>query len=279
MRKPLTFLVYIGGKRYMLKHILDLLDYSKTCYIELFGGSAKVLLNKPPHKVEIYNDCWYDIYNLFKIVSQQETYDKLLEIINNYVYCEQLFYDWWHAEPRDDIERAAKTYITINSSFNGNMTGFGYSFLRNEAVKFWSKVDMLREVRERLKNVTILNRDYKKVLEMIKNESDIMLYADPPYFGCEDYYKATFTKEDHYILAEYLNKAQYSVLLSYYEFPGIYDLYPKGKWRYYYFEKAKHSCYNPWGDDVRRPRAVELLIANYDTKMDTDRKQLVLFED
>lgn len=271
MPKPLNFFNYMGGKFYMLRHILNMIDYSKTCYVELFGGSGKVLLNKKPHKVEIYNDFDYNLYNLFKVVQNEETFSKFKEKLDNFLYMEQMFKDWRELEPKDDIERAVKFYILLNASFNGNCSSFSYGFGRNKAVSFSNGLQNLSAIKERLKNVTILNRDYKEVLESLKDKTDIMLYADPPYYGTESYYKGNFSKEDHYKLAEYLNQAQYSVLLSYYEFPAIYDLYPKDKWNYYYISVSKHSFgITKTQQAQKRPKAVELLICNYDPQINNN---------
>lgn len=264
MPKPLCFIRYMGGKFYLLKHILNLLDYSKTCYVELFGGSGKVLLNKKPHKVEIYNDFDYNLYTLFKVVQNEETFSKFKEKLDNFLYMEKMFYDWRALEPKDDVERAVKFYILYNASFAGQLESFGYSFSHNIASTFSNKLKGLSVIKERLRNVTILNRDYKDVLESLKDKTDVMLYADPPYYGTESYYNVSFPKEEHYKLAEYLNQAKYSVLLSYYEFPGIYELYPKTKWNYHYITVTKHSCgVTKLQQRKERPRAVELLICNY----------------
>src|SRR5712671_4007242 len=47
---------YYGGKFSHLDFILPLLPTHFTHYSEVFGGSAAVLINRPPAPVETYND-------------------------------------------------------------------------------------------------------------------------------------------------------------------------------------------------------------------------------
>ena len=51
----LNIAAYAGGRSYILKHIFSVMPPHKV-YIEVFGGLAPVLLNKPRSRVEIYND-------------------------------------------------------------------------------------------------------------------------------------------------------------------------------------------------------------------------------
>lgn len=55
--QTLSAFPYYGGKAALAPVIRDMLDYANTeVFIEPFGGGARVLLNKPRHPVEIYND-------------------------------------------------------------------------------------------------------------------------------------------------------------------------------------------------------------------------------
>jgi len=73
----LSFFPYIGGKYYMLSTLLKLIPKHRI-YLELFGGSAKLLLNKEPSKIEVYNDYSKQIANLFYVATFKfdEFYEK-----------------------------------------------------------------------------------------------------------------------------------------------------------------------------------------------------------
>ncbi|MCB0538910.1 MAG: DNA adenine methylase, partial [Bacteroidetes bacterium] len=76
------------------------------------------------------------------------------------------------------------------------------------------------------------------------NTSDSFIYCDPPYFSNEDNYdgekKGDFKiDKDHKRLAKVVNESKARVAVSYYEFDGIYELYPKPKFKY-----EKKEVYN-----------------------------------
>ena len=57
---------YYGGKFSHLDFILPLLPTHFTHYCEVFGGSAAVLINRPPASVETYNDLDGEVVNFFE---------------------------------------------------------------------------------------------------------------------------------------------------------------------------------------------------------------------
>jgi len=79
-----SFLIW-EGSFYLLDKLLKLIPSHET-YIEPFGGSAKLLLNKPPSKVEIYNDADIRLANLFYVVSNEATFNEFYEKVNRLVY-------------------------------------------------------------------------------------------------------------------------------------------------------------------------------------------------
>jgi len=261
----ISFFKYMGGKSHMINEINALLDYDKKCYLELFGGSAKVLLNKPKHEIEIYNDNDSNLVNLFEVVKNK--HEEFLEWFDLKLYSKELYQKYFQELKTtglqgSDIERAGKFYYLLHTSFNGMIDGgLRYSYKKNEAETFMNNITKINEIYKRLRNVQILHDSFENILKsIIRSNPDIMIYADPPYWNAEYYYQIQFTKEDHFKLAEMLNKVDASVMVSYYYFPELDEMYPKDKWHYTKVTKTKHSSSNKKG----KPQAEELLILNYD---------------
>ncbi len=264
--KMISFFKYMGGKSHMISEINALLDYDKTCYLELFGGSAKVLLNKPPHEIEIYNDKDSNLVNLFEVVKNKP--DEFVQWFDLKLYSKELYKKYLQELKTTglqgtDIERAGKFYYLIQSSFNSKISsGIRYSYKSNEAETFMNNITKINEIYKRIKNVQFMNDSFENILKsIIRSNPDIMIYADPPYWNAEYYYQIQFTKEDHFKLAEMLNKVDASVMVSYYYFPELEEMYPRDKWSYTKVTKIKHSSRS---NKKEKPRAEELLILNYD---------------
>lgn len=253
-------ITYVGGKHYTSNIIINILDYSKTTYIELFGGSGKILLGKHKHSRNIYNDINYGLYSLFYTVKNYP--EEFLDRLRYMVPSEKLFYDYRDLNTTDIIDNAVKTFVVYNLSFAGMGNRFGLAYKKVKASRLTNKIKNIRAFSEKLKDVEVWNKDFREVLELIKDEEDIMLYADPPYYGVEHYYDTGFGLEEHKILAEYLNKARYSVMISYYYFDMIEELYPRNRWAYLVL--STNRCIPKI---ETRGKVQELLLSNYRTNL------------
>jgi len=257
---------YIGGKYYLKDWIIPKLDYSKRTYVELFGGGASILINKPPHKVEIYNDIDGDLVNLFNVV--KNNFDKFEKELEWELISEENFYKYLkelnETKDLEPVKRAVRYYYLLRLSFNGNLRSFGLGLSRNKIIT--ENLDILKAIHKRLQKVYIVNKNFRDLLNSIVDKDFCMIYADPPYYGLK-HYKNSFDENDHLELANLLNRCKGSVMISYYYFDGIYDLYPKDKWIYLEKEIAKFSYgITKNSKSTSRPVGKELLILNYEPK-------------
>lgn len=73
---------YYGGKARMCPLISSRLDYEHTeVFIEPYGGGARVLLNKPRHDVEIYNDFSPALTAFFEVMTDRDSTEELIEML------------------------------------------------------------------------------------------------------------------------------------------------------------------------------------------------------
>ncbi len=72
MADNLNVIKYYGSKAVIGNMLKEHFNYNTKVYIEMFGGGASILLNKPVHHAEIYNEIDKGIYTLFKVLKDSE---------------------------------------------------------------------------------------------------------------------------------------------------------------------------------------------------------------
>lgn len=184
---------YPGGKTVYHEKILQYFPEHRR-YVEPFGGSAAVLLNKPPSYIEVYNDLDDDVVHFFRVLRERR--EDLAAWLQRTPYSRSVYEDWVSAfydgyRPDDDLERAGRWFYLRYSQFNGSLdrrNGFKTGGKRNEARSFRGSIDDLELVADRLGEVTIECQPYHAVLDRY-DHPDTLTYLDPPYYD---------TARDHY---------------------------------------------------------------------------------
>lgn len=206
-----TFIKWQGNKT---KHISKFEDYLpeflysdnyKGTYIEPFVGSGAVLLNIQPNKWVI-NDLNKDLINIYKTVKENpediikyykkfgETFKKLSKK-DKIIKCKELLkkMELMDYTPKRAIlymflkDTAYMGNIIVNNKFyfpnlDLNITvNNNYPFLKER------KYDSVRDASEYFNETKgkILNKDYKKVLDLAKKGDFVFL--DPPYIEKHNY--------------------------------------------------------------------------------------------
>lgn len=215
---------YVGGKTNLAQWIISKIP-QHTVYVEPFGGSAAVLLNKPRSTVEVFNDLDGDVVHFFEVVRERP--DELAEWCRRTPFSEELHNRWvrqfYNAErPDDPVERAGRWMFLRYTQFGGKYSGpsgFKRDTPRCEqgASSPWRDApNRVDAVCERLQGVSIQNADYSEVIDRY-DSPETVFYADPPYLGKEDTYRVD--EFGHADLAAQLEEIEGYALVSYTDRP------------------------------------------------------------
>ncbi len=218
-----SFIAWIGGKKLLRKSIIERFPNENEIdrYIEVFGGAGWVLFGKEPSKhLEVFNDIDSDLINLYRCIKYHcEALQKELDWL--LISREQFFDSKSQLDTRGltDIQRAARYFLIIKISFGADRRTFG-----TNKKNLVNTIEYLPEIRERLKNVVIENRDFETLIK-VYDRAKALFYLDPPYHGTEKYYDSGFGLEDHKRLNALLKGIKGKFILSYNDDELIRELY------------------------------------------------------
>lgn len=220
---------WMGGKLRLVPQILALLPHHHT-YVEVFGGSGAVLLNKAPSPVEIWNDLDGELVNLFMTVRDHPA--EFIRHVRSLPYARTLRQAWrtqfyGGAWPKDRFERAVRYYYLVRSSFFGHIDkGWRFALKTDEATRMYNCVGEVEQIAQRLIGVQIDHKDFQECIRCY-DRANVAMYCDPPYYGAVPYRKKIppFTEQCHLDLARILAKLRCKWLLTYNDHPRIRELY------------------------------------------------------
>ena len=220
---------YLGGKQALVPKLLPLIA-EHVCYVEVFGGAAALLLNKPRSPIEVYNDLDSQLVNLFEVI--RDDADAFLKRADFLIYSRELYQRWQQdletgAVPGDRVERAVRFWYVIRSAF-GAHPDKGWAFQRERPrcspTVLQNALANIRAIHERLKTVEIDHLDFRRCIKN-RDTPTTFLFIDPPYLETEQYRAGNFTLQDHQDLAELLHSCQSKWLMTVGNHPKIRPLY------------------------------------------------------
>lgn len=243
-----TIAPWFGGKRTLGPRIVALMRPHR-CYWEPFAGGISIPLIKPLAPMETVNDLNGEVTNLARTIADDALYERLLGRLRRTLMSEQLHREAaerWRSRgivPAPDVpdfERAYDYFLCAWLGRNGvagtqsYKQGFCARYTANgghAAKRFASAVESIPAWHQRLRNITILNKDGFEVIGKIEDEPRTVIYLDPPYVVKGAKYLHDFAPQDHTRLrdaAARFRRAQ--VIISYYDHPTVRELY--AGWRF-----------------------------------------------
>lgn len=235
---------WFGSKRTLAPRIVEALGQHRA-YWEPFCGSCAVLFAKPIASSETVNDLHGDLVNLARVVKDENLAVDLYGRTARFMLHEDLFVEAanrWKARSRQPapdspcVDRAEEFMVCSWFGRNGVAgtasynQGFSARYTANgghAATRWRSVVESIPAWHERLRGVTILNRDAFELLSRIDDDKSVAIYCDPPYLVKGAKYVHDFESADHGRLAKALARFQRArVVVSYYEHSQLAELYP-----------------------------------------------------
>jgi DNA adenine methylase len=260
---------YYGGKFSHLDFILPLLPTQFTHFCEPFGGSAAVLINRPPAPVETYNDLDGEVVNFFECLRDHG--DKLIRAISLTPFSRQELVKALTPESGlSDLERARRFFVRARQTRTGlaqtsSEGRWAHCVLTSRAgmagaVSRWlGSVEGLPQIVQRLQRVQIENVPAAEFI-LRYDSPQTLFYCDPPYphesRGDANAYGYEMSDQEHEELADRLHCVRGAVALSSYRCSLMERLYRD--WRR--IDANTRLCHSTKGE---RTESVWL---NYDPK-------------
>jgi len=219
---------YPGGKSRSLGELLDRLPV-RGSYVEPFGGSGVVLLNRPVSKLEVYNDRYAGLVAFYRCIRDPEKLDAIIDRLDLTVASKE---EWiWCADTwetcKDDVERAARWFYMHSYSFSNKGRCWGrQTKSQSMAGKVRDKLSGFNELHRRFKNVQVENLDWRECIPQYASK-DAVFYHDPPYLYDVSYskiYDFGMRPKDHEQLLDLIHKTPGYHAISGYP-SELYDSY------------------------------------------------------
>jgi DNA adenine methylase len=257
-------LAYAGGIRMLFSKVLKLIPPHKV-YVEPFGGSGRVLFNKRPSESEVYNDINGDLVNFFRVLRDDEKWEKLREKLLLTPYSRQEFEDILSSKDRDkldDVERARRFFVLCRQSFIGSLKD--WSSKSSRVIKtYYSSIDFLPYFHTRLRNVKIEHGDFEDIICRYDGPETFFL-VDPPYIGTDESYEhLSFSLDDHKRLVKALLRIKGKAMLLGYD-NDIYKELEMNGWRKLVFPVTVNTLYMQKSKEGRNFIRNECIWLNYE---------------
>tara|TARA_R110002051_G_scaffold325323_3_gene427100 strand:+ start:535 stop:1275 length:741 start_codon:yes stop_codon:yes gene_type:complete len=236
----------VGNKYHLRKILIGKIPPHNT-YIEPFAGSGALFFFKPSATKSVLNDKDTRLMTAFRLLKQiSPDVDKYniqdsMAGIQNFVKS--------HQDTKEN--KFLKILYIMNNTFGSK--GWGKIF------KFSTHLNKLKNIaqyKEKLKNTTLLNQDYKKLLRQY-NTRDAFWFLDPPYDGSVKNTLYTDAALDYEELNDMLKKIKGKFLLTINDSPKMRSIF-RG-WKL----KKIQVVSNTHGNSYLGKDRNELLVSNY----------------
>ena len=211
---------YYGGKTTLAQQIAAALP-KHDHYVEPFAGSLAVLLAKEPSRMETVNDLDEKLMTFWRVLRDQPD---ALERVCRLTPHSRTELALAQEDTDDELEAARRVWVTLTQSRSHRLTDIGWKFRKKldqtMADKTAVYASRIENAAERIRKVSLENRDALDVIRDYGTEPTVCIYADPPYLGetrSGTYRLEMKSAEQHETFAEACHAAKAAVVVSGYD--------------------------------------------------------------
>jgi len=213
--KKKTPIRYMGSKASILDWLYS--HYPEhNAYVEPFGGSGVVLLNKPRVKYEVYNDINSDVVNIYRILRDPIEAKKLAAMIAATPYAREEYDLSNNGDTCEPLEAARRFIASSRMRIHpSNPCGFRWGIGKGQVyAQEWARLpEAIIMVTERYMGVIIEHESWEKIIPRYDSPG-VFIYCDPPYPMAtrtkSGRYKDEMGDEQHLALCEALNSLKHA---------------------------------------------------------------------
>lgn len=230
-KKRICAFKIVGGKFIHLNFLLPFINSTpNTTFIDAFGGSGSVILNKNPSKIDVYNDLNSEVVRFFRTLREKP--DEIIEMLKLTPYSREEFcHCVTNPNEGSDVEIARKFYTSMRQIRSGKgsfptcdqwsceIKGRKKDKSKSDIPSFRNSIEKLKVVCEKFLSIQIENLPAIKIIQKY-DYPDALFYLDPPYLRSykKPLYKHEMLKEsDHKELIDVIKQVKGKVILSGYD--------------------------------------------------------------
>jgi len=177
----------IGGKTRLKKRLVEMFPkgYEDMTYVEPFVGGGSVFYYKNPSKKEVINDLNSYVIRMHRGLKKYDG-DKISKDFNDAKDMSQEEYNKLRdmKPPQDPYKNFIRELLLLKTGFFSKTERQTY----NAGNRYRLHINLDGKYTERLKDTTILNEDFKKVINKYDSPTTFF-YLDPPYENSDKLYK------------------------------------------------------------------------------------------
>ena len=255
----------LGRKIKLVPFLAEHMPNDKNQLISFFFGTgAFELAIFETLSYLIANDLDDNVYNLYEVLSDKDSYEKLIERFEMLPIGDATWEIAKNFNGSNKVDKALNFLYLSNFSYLGKMGAIKGTFNNDKKITLKTLKNFYKEiVLSENVTATFFNRNYLDVLNSLSfhkdrdQKSKTFIFADPPYLNTGNNYSTpVWTEADHFELQKHLKESGLDFMLCEFDNPFVIECATENGFNIIYYKERRNLS--------SKKTASEVLITNYE---------------